>query len=76
MLTAMVLLKHDTVLSLSMWGCRAGDKFGAEGEEWALVLKANEFILISLTRVKQKVNIQQSYDVREELKDSRQWQQA
>lgn len=36
------------------------------------MLKANEFILISLTRVKQKVNIQQSYDVREELKDSRQ----
>lgn len=74
MLTAMVLLKHDTVLSLSMF--RAGDKFGAEGEEWALVVKANEFILISPTRVKQKVNVQQNYDVKEELEDSCQWQQA
>ena len=59
-----------------MSGFTAGEKIGAEGEKWALVLKANEFILISPTRVKQKVNMQQSYDVKQELKDSRQWQQA
>lgn len=54
---AMPLLKYDTLLSSSMWECRAGDKVGAEGEEWALVLKTNEFIMISPTRSKQKVNI-------------------
>lgn len=38
-----------------MLGGRAGDIAGAEGEEWAPVLKANAFIMLCATRVKPKV---------------------
>ena len=54
----MLIYGHDIVevwrSLLRMLGCTAGDKPGAEGEELAPVLKANEFIMISTTRAKKK----------------------